>query len=199
MNAYEILELVRDFVAEASEEHWEDKFLMRRINMAHREAAILFGAQGGGWLLSSANVTPSSSVITLPSDCAKPVYLEDSSGNPIEWLESVRGRRLSRTVGASLEKGSNEAYPLLGSIEINSPDYSSECTLWYQIRVPDLVAGVAASGSGSNALVLEENGLAAKTDDYYNDSMVEVLDSTSKTLKVRSSVSDYVALSLIHI
>ena len=193
MNAYEILSLVRDYVAEAVEEHWNDVFLMRRINLAHREAAVMFGLSPGGWLLTSASVTPVDSVITLPSDCVKPVYLEDSSGNPIDWLESVRARRLSRTIGATMERGANEAYPLAGSIEVNTPNYTTECTLWYQFRVPDLVAGVAGSGSGSNTLVLEEDGLAAKIDDYYNDSVVEVLDSSAETLKVRSVISDYVA------
>ena len=148
MDTYTMLQLGRDFVAEVSASHWSDINFIHRLSVAQRKVAVLVQNYPGAWLLKSANLTPVASVITLPSDCAKPVYLEEtSSGQPLAWLENVKARRVSRTVGASLGGwvGAPEVYPLLGTLEVNQDSYTTEVTLWYDVRVPDLMAGMASA------------------------------------------------------
>ena len=210
MNSYAQLELLRDFVGESVKAHWSSLNLLRRLNMAQRKYERIISMTAGDWLLKSASVTATASVITLPSDCGKPVYLENSDGTPLTWLAGgVTYRRISRTTGATIEQyGTNEIYPLAKTIEINSASYSGTCTLWYQQRVPDLHCGFALTGSGASALVFDTStdedvsssdlgtGLAIKfADDYYNGVNVEVIDGTSGIVDIVSEISDYTASS----
>jgi len=193
MNTYEMLQLLRDQIAEAVASHWTDVNLVRRLNVAQRKVAVLVQNYPGAWLLKSVDLTPSGSVIILPSDCAKPVYLEEkSSGRPIAWLGNVKTRRVSRAGVASLgwESGFLEAYPLLNTLEINQSGYSSEVTLWYDVRVPDLMAGTAAAGSGAAALVFPDESPVKHVDDYYNGVALEVESGTGAGT-VGDSISDY--------
>lgn len=163
--------------------------------MAQRKIAVAVAQTPGDWLLKSADVTPSSSVITLPSDCSKPIYLEEkSSGKPLRWLESVTHRRVSRSIGTSLDyAGSREAYPLLNTIEVNQDSFSTECTLWYQIRVPNLHTGTATSSSGASALGFQADRERIYLADYYNNAYVEVIDNSSGVVDIRSEITDYSA------
>ena len=87
MNAKDQLDLLRDYIGEASASHWSDLNLLRRLNVAQRKIAVNVAMTPGNWLVTSASVTPSDSVITLPSDCGKPIYLEETtSGQPLTWL-----------------------------------------------------------------------------------------------------------------
>jgi len=196
-----MLDLLRDFVAEASSSHWSDLNLLRRLNVAQRRVALNVATTAGQWLTTSTSVTPSNSVITLPSDCAKPLYLEEAlSGTKVSWIPSVSYRRRDRATGSTLSTiGSREAYPLMSTIVVNQANYSTACTLWYQIRVPKLHCGTAQSGSGANALELDDrseaNGGTGREivliDDYYNGAVVEVIDDTSGIVDIRSTISDY--------
>jgi len=192
MNAVEMLELLRDNINEAVESHWSDVNLVRRLNMAQREIALLVAMSPGQWLIKSASVTPSDSVITLPADCSKPIYMEETdSGSPVHWLQKVAYRRVSRPVGTSLDVGSLEAYPLLSTLEINKDSYSTACTLWYQIRVPDLQTGTATTGSAATKLYFPDNLNTKRVDDYYNNVEVEITDGTlAGTI---DTITDYVA------
>jgi hypothetical protein len=193
MNTYFMLQLLRDQIAEAVASHWDDDKLVGRLNIAQRKTAILVQGYPGAWLLESADLTPVDSVITLPSDCAKPVYMEEkSSGRPISWLENVRTRRVSRTVGASLDlwTGAPEAYPLLNTLEVNESGYATEVTLWYDVRVPDLMAGTAATGSGATVLVFPDESPVKHIDDYYNGVGIEV-ESGTGAATVGDVISDY--------
>ena len=192
MNAYEMLQLLRDQIAEATASHWTDINLVRRLNVAQRKVAVLVQGYPGAWLLKSKDLTPVSSVITLPSDCAKPVYMEEkSSGRPIAWLENVAARRVSRAAVASLgwESGLLEAYPLLDTLEINQSGYSSEVTLWYDVRVPDLMAGTASAG-GAASLTFPDESPVKHVDDYYNGVALEV-DSGTGSDTVGDIITDY--------
>lgn len=195
MNAKEQMDLLRDKIGEASASHWSDLNLLRRLNGKQRLAGVKLGMTPGQWLIVSEDVTPSDSVITLPSDCAKPVYLEEkSSGRALHWLDSVTHRRVSRAVGTVWDTaGSREVYPLLGTIEVNQSSYSTECTLWYQIRVPDLLYGTCGASSGASAVHVEAAMFPVYLDDYYNGVTLEVVDNSSSAVDIRSTVTDYVA------
>jgi len=196
MNSYDMLQLLRDQIAEATAAHWSDVNLIRRINVAQRKVAVLVQNYPGAWLLKSADLTPSSSVITLPSDCAKPVYLEEkSSGEPLAWLGNVRTRRVSRARAASLDwwSGAPEVYPLLATLEVNQDSYSNEVTLWYDIRVPDLMAGTASAGT-TNSLTFPVNSNVKHVDDYYNGVGIEV-DSGTGAGTVGDIITDYTGSS----
>lgn len=189
MNSYEMLQLVRDMIGEATASHWTDTNILKRMNFAQRKVAMLVANNPGQWLITSQDVTPVSSVITLPADCARPVYLEEkSTGYPINWMNSVEMRRVSRSIGTTLDQGFSEIYPLMSTIEVNKDSYSTECTLWYEIRVPDMLTGAAGASTGADALHMTGG---AFIDDYYNNCLVEVYSSS--LVDIRSLISDYVA------
>lgn len=196
MNAKQMLDLLRDNVNEAVAAHFTDVLLVRRLNQAQRSVASMVARSSGQWLITSASVTPVDSVITLPSDCSKPVYLEETvSGYALPWLESVTHRKVSRSFGTMLDIGSLESYPLTETIEVNSTSYATACTLWYQRRVPDLHTGAAGTASGASALEFAADANRVMIDDYYNNVVVEAfgaIPATESYVTLRSTISDYV-------
>jgi hypothetical protein len=189
MNAYRIFEDLRDNVVEASAAHWDDAEILRKMNKSQRKAATLVLSSPGDWLLKSDDITVSDSLLTLPDDCAKPVYMEDENGIEIPVTNSIRERRLTRVNESSLEGGGVSAYLGGNSIAINQESYSGTVTLWYQQRVPDLHYGSAGTGSGASALVLDSDNEPSMIDDYYNGVYVEIM--TASGADIRSLVSDY--------
>ncbi len=160
MNAYNMLQLLRDNIGEAVENHWTDVNLIHRMNVSQRKIAVLIGNYPGAWLQKSTDLSPVASVITLPADCAKPVYLEEkSSGQPLSWLGSVKTRRVSR--------GGLEVYALRNTLVVNQASYGTQVTLWYDQTVPDLMAGTASAGEDTG-LTFPDVTNVIHIDDYYN-------------------------------
>lgn len=194
MNAWYMLVDLRDNIGEATEKRWGDNDLLRKLNFAHRLRANELLSNPGDWLLTSDDLTPSNNAVTLPSDCLKPVYMEQTSdGYPISLHQNIRTRRVTRVGGTNLYTGTLDAYLVGNTIEINSDNFTDQVTLWYQKRIPDLHAGTAATGTGASALTLDKGNEPRFVDDYYNDSVVEVIDQTSGIVDIRSTISDYVA------
>ena len=193
-NAYEMLELLRDNVGETEESHWTDKLLLQRLNIENRDVGRLCLDSPGDWLIKkSASLTPSSSRLTLPSDCVRPAYLEEvSSGRVIPVRGTVRERRMGRQAGTTLSAGTIEAYLFGGFIEVNMDSYANACYLWYQPRVKTLHAGVCGTGTGAAAVVFEAAHWPSGVDDYYNDIVLQVRDQTDHVLNVNQAISDYV-------
>ena len=193
-NAYEMLELLRDNVGETEESHWTDKLLLQRLNIENRDVGRLCLDSPGDWLIKkSASLTPSSSRLTLPSDCVRPAYLEEvSSGRVIPVRGTVRERRMGRQAGTTLSAGTIEAYLFGGLIEVNMDSYANACYLWYQPRVKTLHAGVCGTGTGAAAVVFEAAHWPSGVDDYYNDIVLQVRDQTDHVLNVNQAISDYV-------
>lgn len=190
MNAYEILEIVRNNVNEATAAHWSDKEILRKINMAHRNAAAIISRSEGDWLVKSTTLASSNSIISLPSDCVKVVYIEESStGYPITLSGTVRERRVTRRTGTTLTSVGLHGYVIGSTIEINQEAYSNNVDLWYEYRVVDLHAGAAGSGSGASTLVFSLDTSPNRNDDYYNSRTVEVVDGTGSG--IISTISDY--------
>lgn len=182
MNAIEQVWFVRDLINEATAAHWSDVNLVKRLNAAQRKIALKTAQSAGQWLVTSASVTPVASVITLPADCSKPLYMEETTlGTPIPWLNSVSYRRMSRAAGTTLDSlGMREAYPLMNTIEVNQDSYTTACTLWYQRRVPDLHAGdAAAAGLSSITLAADLNRVFLV--DYYKGVTLEQYNAAAAT------------------
>ena len=196
MNSKEQIDFARDMVNEATAAHWSNSNLLKRLNAAQRRIALRVAQSPGQWLVKSASVTPVASVITLPSDCSKPIYLEEtSSGEPIGWIGSVTHRRVSRGVGVDLGYGALEGYPLQATLEVNQTSYVTACTLWYQRRVPDLHAG-DASAAGASSLTLAADVNRVYEADYYNGLVIEAYNAawaTATAVSLRSVISDYTA------
>lgn len=197
MNAYDMLADLRSNLNEATADHWTDTELLRKLNQAQQKTAMHLSMQPGNWLIASAAVSPSGSVITLPSDCAKPLYIEEtSSGTPILFKTSLQDRRTSRSYGVEVpwDHRPLEAYPLMNTIEVNQDSYSTACTLWYQIRVPDLHTGTASAG-GAASLTMDTTdgtdgtGNGARLEaDYYNNVDIEIVSGTGPGI---DTVTDY--------
>lgn len=179
MNAYRMVEDLRDNCGEATAAHWDNAELLRKLNTAQRRIATLIQLQAGDWLVKSASLTPVASVITLPSDCAKPVYLEEtSSGRAISLDANLRDRRVTRPEGTSLYSGFLEAYLLKGTLEINMSSYVQACTLWYQQRVADLHMGTADAG-GAASLTFQSANQPRLEADHYNNVGIEIVEGTA--------------------
>ena len=191
INAYYLLQDVRDNLHESSEVHWDDAEILRKMNQVQMEMAMHLMMIPGGWLLKSGSVTPVASVITLPSDCAKPVYLEVTADNiPLRIQTNVNDRSFSR-LAVNQSGNVYEAYMLRNSIEVNMSGFTDPCTLWYHERVPDLHAGTAATGTGASALTFDKDNEPRFADDYYNNVTVEIIDQTSGIVDISSNISDY--------
>ena len=196
MNAKEQLDFIRDMVNEATAAHWEDVGLVRRLNSAQERVALRVAMTAGQWLVKSADLTPVASIITLPVDCSKPLYLEETgTGEPIDWLGSVTHRRVSRGIGAAVESGALEAYPLQATLEVNRASYVTGVTLWYQRRVPKLHTGDAA-GAGIGSLTLAADANRVYLADYYTGMVLEQYNAAKATatyVTFRSAISAYTA------
>jgi hypothetical protein len=197
MNSYEQIMTMRDFLGEQVPAHWTDRFLLTCLNQVQEKLTQKISKAPSGWLVTSEDVTPVASIITLPTDCAKPVYLETKvQGDPISLNLDVGERRVSRQSAYTIQTSMLEAYREFNQITVNRADFTDECTLWYQFRVPDLHVGLASAGS-TTSLTLSANdgplgtiGFGAKAiADYYNSAKIAVVSGTgSGTI---TTISDY--------
>ncbi len=192
MNAYRMLEDLRDNVGEQVAAKWDDPKLLRELNKSQDKAKKLFMQAPGDWLVSSESVTPSSSVITLPRKCAKPVHLEETSSKAeISFDTTVRERMLTRAAPSGLDGGTLDAYMLKDSIVVNRTGYATVCTLWYELRIPKLNAGTASAGGAKSITLINEPSLI---DDYYNGVGIEIVSGTGE--ETRTTIDDYTGSTL---
>lgn len=190
MNAYMMMLDVRDNIGEEVAAKWDNAGIQRKLNAAQRRLAMILSMSPGDWLVKSSDLTPSDSLITLPTDCMKPVALETTANKqPIPIRTNVRDRSIGRLPAAALGVWEYEAYLLKDYIEVNVDSFETGVTLWYQQRVPDLALGVVATGSAST-LVLQAANEPNGNDDYYNEVVIEVID-TNFNVNIVSPVSDY--------
>jgi len=188
-----MLELLRDYIGEVTASHWSDINLTRRLNVQQRKINMVLGMTMSNWMVKSKNLTPADSRVSLPSDCSRPIYMEETtSGIPIRWLRDLKLQALSKTSGANLvfSNTSIQAYLETTEIVFNSDSYSTGVTLWYQAKPRDLISGTASAG-GATSLTLANNALAVLVDDYYNGQTFEIVDGTGAG--TITTVSDYVA------
>lgn len=191
MNAYWMLQDIRDSIDESSSGHWDDVDILRKLNQSYRMRAMELMMSFGDWLVKkSSALTAVNSVITLPSDCAKPVSVEEVSTERVIPIQgTVRERRATRVSGTSLYSGILECYMLGNTLEVNQDGYGEQVYVWYVQRVPDLHTGAADTGSGASSLVFDLDTAPNRSDDYYNNQTVEVVDGTGSG--IISTISDY--------
>lgn len=192
-NAYELILDLRSNLTETSESFFKDASLLRKLNKFQRRVAGRLMEMPGDWMLKkSSALTPSSSVVTAPSDCVKPAYMEEvSSGRPINIEGTVRERRFDRPIGATIYDGAITAYLRGSEIVVNQESYSESVYLWYYYRPVDMHAGVLESGASSTALPFELANFPSPTDDYYNDLEIEVIGDLSEMSKGIHTITDY--------
>lgn len=189
MNAYEMFQEIRDNIGESVAAHWSDLSILRKINSAQRAAFHLISQTTGDWFIKNTTLTPSNSQLTLPADCAKPVYLEDyTTGNPIDISQTIRERRNTRLTNLSYSISDNDAYMLEDVIELNNTSYTGNVVVWYERRIPDLHFGTASAG-GATSLTLEASKQHSLQDDYYNGMILEVVSGTGAG--ARTAITDY--------
>lgn len=193
MNAYTMLQLIRDRVGEAvtssgiggaSNLFMPDGSMLMQLNLAQRRAWMEMNMQMNEYLTTTSDLTPVASVVTLPSNCAKPVYMEEiSSGYPIYLDGSIGEKRV-------LEQGGMHAIRTGNTFEITLDDYVSPVRLWYRKRITDLLASYADTGSTTNTLVVKASMSPNATNDYYNGQTLEVVSGTGAG---SYTITDYVA------
>ena len=143
----------------------------------------------GDWFLTKTNITASNALITLPADCSKPVYLEDSTtGTELPFSLTVRERRVTRITGVDIDQLEPDVYLYGSYVEVNQASYAGTVTLWYEKRVPDLHFGTASAG-GATTLTFLSTNFPVRIDDYYNGSYIEAVSGTGAG--TRTTISDY--------
>jgi len=194
VNSYDQFLEIRERIGEATAVHWTDLGILRKMNSVQRTLFMRVSEESGDWFMSSTGLTPVASVVTLPSDCAKPIYMEETAnpGREVPIRGTVRERGLTRLAGTSLYDGAVEAYPSGGTLEVNMDSYTEPVTLWYLKRLVDMAFGTAAAGTTGTRLDLQLTMGPRYEDDYYNDVTVELQDSTGIP-KLITTVSDYAA------
>ena len=191
MNTYEMLEELRSNLGETVAAHWTEKTLLKKLSAQSRRTAGRLMMAEGDWLMKHSTLTPSSGVITLPVDCAKPIYMEDAStGQPLPLNITVRERQWTRPPVSGLDPGQLDAYMEGDTIVINDSTVTGNITLWYQQRIWDLIAGTADTGSAASTIVIPVANGPRYIDDYYIGAYVEVVGGVG--VGTRAAITDYV-------
>lgn len=193
MNAYEMINLLRDNIGEAEAAHWSDRLLLLRLNAEQLEVGRFMLDSPGDYLMKkSTALTPVLSLITLPGDCVRPAYLEEvGSGRVIPIRGTIRERRLTRQPGTTLQSGTIEAHFFGDYLEVNKSSYGEPVYLWYQRRIVDLHTGVCGTGTGAAAVVFQAANWPSGVDDYYNDIVIQVRDVSNHLVNVNQAIADY--------
>lgn len=193
MNAYQMSLRARENVGEKEPERWVAVEILAKLNSAQRRIGQYLSTSPGDWLVVSDDFTPVNSVITLSSDVAKPVYMEEkSTGYAIPFSTTIRDRRLTLPVGASLGENIHEAYFLQNQIVVNAVGYATEVTLWYEQRIKDMHFGIAGDGSEATAIEFPLDMEPSVDDDAYNTLKIETVGS-----RLSDTITDYDASTRI--
>jgi hypothetical protein len=197
MDAYEMIMQIRHELGETVEAHWQDLALLRKLNMEQTRCAQEIALQTGDWVMTSGTVTFTSGEATLPSDCIKPVYLEDSDQNEVPFRDLRDMRYDYATAATSFDGAFYTAYLKGNTIVLSSDTVSGSWTLWYYARVKDLAFGAAGASSGASALHFEAANQPSLANDYYNDVEVNTYDASTGARKLSTTITDYVGSTLV--
>lgn len=187
-NCYEILSQVRYGIGEYSTAYvqatdttgsFQNEELVHTINNAQYYLwGILFG-QFPDYFLTSADLTFSSSVATLPSDCFKIKDVADDDGHILSPISSAQRHTDDYSGNAHFY------YRYGNTLRIDADSTSITGKLWYYSRCRELDTGTTSAGGAKSAtLASTAKGIA----DYYNNMKIE--NVTDSTVDV---ISDYTA------
>ena len=184
---YEILSQVRYGINEHSTAlvqatdttgSFQNTELVRQINNAQYYLWSILFSQFPEYFMTSASLTFTSSVATLPADCFKIKEVSDSDGYPL-WPISVDQRHIE-------SGGSSHHYYRYGNtLRIDEDSVTDTGTLWYYSRCRELDTGTTSAGGALSATLATTAKAIA---DYYNNMTIE--NVTDSNVDV---ISDYSA------
>ena len=187
MNAYETLSQVRYGLNEHSTAFvqgtdttgaFKNDRIMKAVNDSQRLLHGIFFERFPELFLTSATLTVSSSVASLPSDFFKLKRLENSEGVKLKLINVDEKHKGSYS-------GEEYLYYRYGnSIKFDMDNYSDTPTLWYYTRCRDLDQGKEAGTAGAKTITLASTARAEA--DYYNGMKIEDV-----TADWTDTISDY--------
>lgn len=197
MDAYEMLEDVRQSIGESVAKHWKERELLRRLNRNYHAVSRFYLEADGDWFMETASLTTdANSQITLPSDCFKASYLEvESSHERIDFRESVRESQIGKLPMTTLSYAPVAGFLVGNKIEINQDSYSETLKLWYRKRLCDLHGGQLATGTADTSLIFDAELWPSGEDDYYNNRTVVIRNNTTDAFIGSEVILDYVGAS----
>jgi hypothetical protein len=191
-NAYSMVQDLRGMVAESVAKHWSNEAILSALNKSLTNIYRKIALTSGDWFVKqSSSITPVAGVITLPSDCSKPLYVEEvTSGTEIPLgIVSARDRGMNMRYSDRLSYNGLLAWPEEGVLRVNDDSYTTAVYVWYERRIPLMHAGTATGGT-TPSLILADDRNVSYVDDYYNGTIVEIL-SSSESFTLRALISDY--------
>lgn len=170
---------IREGIGEEVEAHWTDRAILRKMNQVQRVLWRDMAMLSGDWFLTSSDITPVASIITLPSDCGKVIYVENKATGARLPVKTVREKEIGEV-----------AYFTKEGMEVSTPSYTEEVTVWYLKRLANMHFGTAGANSAASALHLDIKKAPEFKDDYYNDLDVEIWSSAALP-KIETTITDY--------
>lgn len=188
-NAYEILSEVRRGINEYSTAKvqgtdtsgaFSNADITKKINDAQKYLYDLLLNRQPQLFYKKTTLTPSSGVLTMPSDFYRIRRLEDDEGNKLheKQLEEKHTENESGSLYHYWWQG--------GYIYLDRENYSTDVTLYYVYRPREIHAGMTSAGGALSATL--DATYAKKIADYYNDMDIE--DITGDAI---DTISDYTA------
>jgi hypothetical protein len=182
-NCYELLKQVRYGLNEFSDTlnqgtdtsgKYQNSELVRHINNAQYFIWGILFKQFPEYFMTSASITFTSSVATLPSDCWKIREILDADGIPFRPINVAQKHIASGS-------GSEHNYYRYGNtLRIDADSISLTGTLWYYSRCRELDTGMTSAGGAASATLATT---AKAILSYYNGMKIEnVTDSTNDTI-----------------
>jgi hypothetical protein len=190
-DAYKMVRDVRVGVNEFSATLWagtdtsgkfDNTYILDQLNAAQaRIYALMMKTEARDVFQTSASITGSSSVYTLPNDFGRVIQFEDVQGHKV-FPSSSKDLPL---VG---DTGSENLYYRKGStLVLNKSGVSDVYTLKYFKMPRRMTAGLAAASSATNSLIMAAAGTVYRND-YYNGFIIDnYTDGTYGT------ITDFVA------
>ena len=165
--------------------------LVRQINNAQNYLWSILFKQFPEYFLTSASITFTSSVATLPADCFKIKEVSDSDGYPLSPI-SVNQRHI-------LGGGSSHLYYRYGNtLRIDEDGVTDTGTLWYYSKCRELDTGLTSAGGALSATLATSakaivNYYDGMTIENYTDSNVDVISSYAVTRVATTTTQTWAA------
>jgi hypothetical protein len=144
-----------------------NSYIINKINQSQQFIWNIVFQSFPEYFLTSASLSISSSVATLPADCYKIRRIEDSDGNKISPM-NVDEKHISSTAGSRYHY-----YRYGNTLRVDEDNISGTYTIWYFRRCREITTGMSSAG-GSKSLTLATT--ARKEADYYNNMLITNVD-----------------------
>lgn len=152
---------------------YDNTDIVRKVNSAQRFISNILFNQMPELFLTSASVTGSSGVYTIPSDCLRMDSIFDSNNNPIKPI-NVQEQKMTSS------SGSDYLYYRKGNTVVRDSGLSDSLTFYYYYMVKDLTQGMSSAGAASSLTLATT---AKPIADYYNNIIIEnITDGWASTI-----------------